>query len=718
MEALPVAVCMTDAEGRLTYFNSAAVKLLGWTPELGADKWWETWRLFRADGKPLANEQCPMAVALKGGSLPTGIECIAERPDGTRFWLVLYPAVLRDGNGPIVAGINLLIDITDRKKAEIQATEQFRAIVETTPECVKIVAPDGTLLFMNPSGLAMIGASDQAAVTGKNIDSVIAPEDRERFRSFNQMICGGEKGSLEFEIVGLTGERRHVETHAAPLRHRDGTVVQVAVTHEITERKRAERGSLLLSAIVDSSDDAIISKDLNGVITSWNNSAQRLFGYTAEEAIGQTVASLLIPDDRQKEEPDILARLRKGERVDHFETVRRRKDGSFIDVSLTISPVKDSRGIIVGASKIVRDVTDSKRIRMELIESEARFRQLADSMPQIVWTSDSKGYIDYYNQRWYEFTGIDRSVFGDASWESILHPEDLERTSSTWYAAVHSEEPYSIEYRFWDRQESRWRWFMGRAVPVRDGTGKIVRWFGTCTDIDEQKRVEDQLRRANADLEQFAFSASHDLQEPLRTIKIYSELLAKRHSSKLDAEALKFFGFLRDGATRMEALVRDLLAYTHATRFDVPAATVDANEVLKTVLASLSGAITDSGAEIRSDALPSLPVNGAHLQQVFQNLIGNAIKYRSPERPPTVQLEAKQDNGYWLFSVADNGIGIDPKYKETIFGLFKRLHNSHEYPGTGIGLAICNRIVDRYHGRIWVESQPGRGSIFRFTLPV
>ncbi len=498
----------------------------------------------------------------------------------------------------------------------------------------------------------------------------------------------------------------------------DGAMVHLAVRHDITDRKDAERAALLLSAIVESSDDAIISKNLDGVITSWNKSAQRLFGHTAEEAIGQTVANLLIPEDRQDEEPDILARLRRGERVDHFETVRRRKDGSLIDISLTISPVRDAQGVIIGASKIARDITESKRIQAALAESEARFRQLADTMPQIVWTARPDGTVDYFNERWFQFTGFSRIPSADISWEDILHPDDLPRTRDAWSAAVRSGQSYGIEYRFLDRQENRWRWFVGRAVPVRDMGGEIVKWFGTSTDIDEQKRVQDELRRANEDLEQFAFSASHDLQEPLRGIKIYSELLATRHADKLEGEALKFMRFLRHGAIRMETLLRDLLTYTQVTRFDQPVEVVDASESVKTALANLSSAITDTGAQITVGPLPSLPVNCTHLQQLFQNLVGNAIKYRSPERPPIVHVSAERQNEYWLFSVADNGIGIDPDYKENIFGLFKRLHNSNEYSGTGIGLAICQRIVDRYHGRIWVESEPERGSTFRFALPV
>src|SRR3984885_3350059 len=223
LQALPVAIYTTDAQGRLTYFNRAAVRLSGRVPQLGTDQWCVTWKIFLPDGTPLPHDQCPMAVALKGAEVPGGIECIAERPDGTRFWFTPCPAVIRDAGGRIIGGINLLMDITDRKNAEIEANEHFRMIVETTPECVKIVAPDGTLLFMNPPGLAMVGASSAEAVTGRNVYDLIAAHDRDRFREFNERICQGEKASLQFDIVGLEGTRRHMETHAAPLRHVDGT---------------------------------------------------------------------------------------------------------------------------------------------------------------------------------------------------------------------------------------------------------------------------------------------------------------------------------------------------------------------------------------------------------------------------------------------------------------------------------------------------------------
>ena len=260
-----------------------------------------------------------------------------------------------------------------------QSEERFREIVETSPECVKLVGFDGKILHMNAAGLAMVGASSLDAVVGQNVYDLIVPEDQERFRAFNEKVCRGEKGSLEFEISSLLGGRRQMDTRAVPLRQPDGQLVQLAISRDVTVRKRAERTTGLLAAIVDSSDDAIISKNLNGVITSWNRGAERLFGYTAEEAIGQHI-TLIIPADRRNEETEILARLRRGERIDHFETVRVRKDRTLLDISLTISPLKDLNGNVTGASKVARDITERKRAEQALRDSENRLRSLSERL--------------------------------------------------------------------------------------------------------------------------------------------------------------------------------------------------------------------------------------------------------------------------------------------------------------------------------------------------
>ena len=236
------------------------------------------------------------------------------------------------------------------------------------------------------------------------------------------------------------------------------------------------------------------------------------------------------------------------------------------------------------------------------------------------------------------------------------------------------------------------------------------------TQAELQVKNED-LRRANDDLNQFAYSASHDLQEPLRMVSIYSQLLKRKYAAQLDETADKYLSYAVEGASRMETLLRDILAYTQVANTDtVPPAPVAAGTVLHKALANLQGGISESGALIHTGELPAVRVQEVHLLQLFQNVIGNAIKYRK-EQGLRIEIAASLECDRWLFSIADNGIGIDAQYKEQIFGLFKRLHSTEDYPGTGVGLAICQKIVERYRGRIWVDSEPGRGSTFYFTLP-
>jgi light-regulated signal transduction histidine kinase (bacteriophytochrome) len=234
-------------------------------------------------------------------------------------------------------------------------------------------------------------------------------------------------------------------------------------------------------------------------------------------------------------------------------------------------------------------------------------------------------------------------------------------------------------------------------------------------DLIERKRAEDDLRRLNQDLEQFAYSASHDLQEPLRTIKIYSELLGARCGENLKGEPALYLGFLKNAATRMETLIRDLLAYTQVDKQPAPANKIDADVALGHALANLASAVKESNAGISFDPLPAVCIDETHLRQLFQNLIGNAVKYRHPDRACRIHISAERQDGLWVFSVRDNGVGIEQQYKNQVFELFTRLQNTH--PGSGLGLAICKRIVERYHGAISVESEHGIGSEFRFTLP-
>lgn len=344
-----------------------------------------------------------------------------------------------------------------------------------------------------------------------------------------------------------------------------------------------------------------------------------------------------------------------------------------------------------------------------------RFRFMAESMPQKIFTATPDGAVDYFNQQWMEFTGLSSEEIMAWGWTQFVYPEDLEENVRVWKHSLETGEPFLFEQRF-RRADGKYRWHLSRARAMRDAGGRISMWIGSSTDIHEQKEEEEALRRANDDLQQFAYAASHDLQEPIRNVAVYSEIVADRYRDLLDEDGRLFLSFLKESGRRLATLVNDLLAYTRASGGEIGEEPVDSMEVLKHCVLSLSEAIRESGAQLTCDPLPWVHVGEAHLQQVLQNLIANALKYRDRD-PPRIHISAVRQGTGWRFSVQDNGIGIDPQYKEKIFGVFKRLNHDRNLGGTGIGLAICKRVLERYGGRIWVESEAGRGSTFFFSLP-
>jgi PAS domain S-box-containing protein len=545
--------------------------------------------------------------------------------------------------------------------------------------------------------------------------------------AISRALLNGEavRGQLvEIERPG-SHERRFVLHNAAPVRDGQGRIMAgVLAATDITEQRRTEEAirenDATIRALLESASQAIIGVDPKGFIRIVNKMAEQAFGYTRAELLGHPLENLLPEHLRTthssyRTEYTAAPRQRRMGREDQA-LVAQRKDGSRFPVEISLSYVETRDGVLSVA--FITDTTERDQAAQALRDSEARFRQLADSMPQIVWTARPDGYVDYYNERWYEFTGFNRSSKGDESWIPVVHPDDLAVIRDVWSAAIAGGNMYELEYRYWDRMEKRWRWFIGRALPVRNRSGEIVRWFGTSTDIDVQKRVEDELRRANQDLEQFAYSASHDLKEPLRNLVIYSEMLRKRYGQQFDREGEQFLQHLADGARRISALVADLLAYTEAATLTTEVQPVDCASIFEDVVRDLQPEINASSARVTGTGLPTVSVNAVHVRQLFQNLISNALKYRSESEPPAVTVTARREKSFWHFLVRDNGIGIEPQYHKQIFGLFKRLHGGYgRYSGTGIGLAICKKIAERYGGHIWVDSELGGGATFHFLLP-
>ncbi len=498
------------------------------------------------------------------------------------------------------------------QEAALRESQEVRDSLRTTLASIgdAVISTDtqGRVVFVNPIAQSMLGLGE-AETIGRHLDEVFQIVNEFSHEKVESPVArvlreGGIVGMANHTIlIANNGTEIPIDDSGAPIRSESGAIQgTVLVFRDVTARRRADETSRLLVSIVQSADDAIFSKDLNGIVTSWNRGAERTFGYTAEEMIGRSI-STIFPPGRRDELSSIMTRIAQGERIDHYQTIRQTKTGELLNVSLTISPMQDPSGRITGASVISRDITDQVRAADRLAQLNA----------------------------------------------------DLQRSNQV-------------------------------------------------------------LALTNQDLERFAFIASHDLQEPLRMITAYSQLLIKSYPGQFDSQAGIFVENIVDGTTRMRELLSDLLAYTEIRgRDEESPEVVDLNVVIDDVRQNLKASIDESGAEVTSDHLPLLRVHRAHFQSLFQNLIGNAIKYRSAQ-PPRIHVSAQEVEGEMRFSVSDNGIGIDPEYHQQIFEVFRRLH-SRKIPGTGVGLAICQRVVERYGGRIWVESHAGQGAAFLFTLP-
>ena len=359
----------------------------------------------------------------------------------------------------------------------------------------------------------------------------------------------------------------------------------------------------------------------------------------------------------------------------------------------------------------------------ELRQSESRFRSLTGLSSDWYWEQDEEFRLTFMSSRFVERTGIEPAPYiGRKRWDEAA-PNLSESDWARHKAQLERHEPFFDFEMERVGADGNSVWLSVSGEPVFEDR-KFRGYRGVGTDITDRKRAQavlraayDELARSNAELQQFAYVASHDLQEPLRMIGSYTQLLERRYGDKLDADAREFMGFIVDGATRMKQLIEDLLAYSRVGTRGKELRPVQAQAALDRAVVNLRAATEASDAQITHDALPEVNADDTQLTQLFQNLIGNAIKFRKKDEPIRIHVGVQDAGDEWRFSVSDNGIGIEPQYYERIFMVFQRLHTRDEYPGTGIGLAICKKVVDRHHGRIWVDSAPGKGSTFNFTLP-
>jgi PAS domain S-box-containing protein len=469
--------------------------------------------------------------------------------------------------------------------------------------------------------------------------------------------------------------------------------------------------------LLDGQNYAIVMMDTQGNVLSWNAGAERIEGYTAEEIIGQNFSCLFTASDIKRGRPQEILGLTAASGRHEEEAQRVRKDGTRFLASLTFTALRDPAGNLWGFSESSYDLSNST-------ESEAKYRGLLEAAPDAMVIADEQGLIVLVNAQ-------TESLFGYHRDELVGQPVEMLVPQSFRAAHPQQRQGYTAnphkriidrggELRGLRRDGSEFPAEIGLS-PLETAEGILV--TAAIRDISLRKKSEeqlmktmDELKRSNDDLQQFAYVASHDLQEPLRMVASYTQLIASRYQGKLDADADEFIAFAIDGCNRMQVLIQDLLAYSRAGTDGKALSEVSSEETLLAALANLGLTLEKSGAIVTHDLLPTIMTDETQLRQVLQNLIGNAIKYRGAEAPQ-VHVSAKNDAKKWIFSVRDNGLGIDPKNFERIFILFQRLHGRNEFEGTGIGLAICKKILERLGGRIWVESQLGRGSTFFFALP-
>jgi PAS domain S-box-containing protein len=688
----------------------------------------------------------PKAIALPSAEQMRAVN------DELRLQMVERQRVEQELRETLILRERTLLDLEDRKAsvAELEvAQKQLREGIAVREQALKELADfkfaldqhaivavtdvQGTINYVNEK-FCVISQYSKQELIGQNhriLNSGHHP--REFFQEMYHTIASGNVWSGEIKNRAEDGSIYWVDTTIVPFVNSQGKPWQyVAIRADITERKSAEEISTRLAAIVNFSNDAIIGKDLNSIITSWNIGAERMFGYSAIEMIGQSIMRL-IPPDRQQEEIEIINRVKNGERMEHFETLRVAKDGRMVDVEATESPVKDMTGKIVGASKVARDITERKRAEEALREGEKQFQTVVNAIPQLAWTAQADGSILWYNQRWFDYTGTTLEQMEGWGWQRVHDPELLPKVMEAWKLSLKNGQPFEMEFPL-RAADGHYGWFLTRVFPLKDEAGNVVRWFGTNTDLSQKRAADEEIRELNANLEQrvvertaelesankeleaFSYSVSHDLRAPLRAVDGFSQAVLEDYGGQLPEEGRRDLQTIRDGAQRMGVLIDDLLKFSRLSRVPLNKQQVNIGKLVGGVLESLNSQLEGRHIDIRIGELPECQGDAGLLNQVWVNLISNALKYTRRRETAAIEIGCKLEHDENVYFVRDNGAGFNMRYVDKLFGVFQRLHRADEFEGTGVGLAIVQRIIHRHGGRIWADAALNQGATFSFTL--
>ncbi|WP_088360743.1 PAS domain S-box protein [Rhodomicrobium vannielii] len=663
----------------------------------------------------------------------TGLELTALRKDGSEFPIELMLSPLESADGTLVTAA--IRNISVRQEAErhvVQMEGRYRGLLEAAPDAMVVVNQAGEIVLLNLQAEKQFGyrRDELLGQPMTNIipegfaERLIADDLRSAQEASNQRIGTG----IELTALRKDGSEFPIELMLSPLESAEGTLVTTAI-RDISVRKNAEKQLAQIEGkyrgLLEAAPDAMVVVNQAGEIVLLNLQAEKQFGYRRDELLGQKVTNIipegfaerLIADDLRSAEEAFDQQIGTG-----IELTALRKDGSQFPIELMLSPLDSTEGTLVTAA--IRDITVRKDAEKYMAQMEGRYRGLLEAAPDAMVVVNQQGEIVLLNLQAEKQFGYRRNELLGQRVKNIIPHGFAERLIAdglrSEFDAVTQQIGTGIELTALRKDGSEFPIEL-MLSPLGGAEGVLV--TAAIRNISVRKKAEaslvqsiGELRRSNDELAQFAYIASHDLQEPLRMVASYTQLLSRRYKGKLDSDADEFIAFAVDGANRMQRLIQDLLAYSRVGSKGKEMRATSSEVALHQALMNLRSAIRESGAKVTHGELPVVLADPMQLTQLFQNLVGNAIKYQKPG-VPEIHISAAQDAALkWGFAVKDNGLGIDPQYFDRIFGMFQRLHKREEFAGTGIGLAICKKIVERHGGTISVESQPGEGSTFHFAL--
>ncbi|SRR5579875_806174 len=672
-------------------------------------------------------------------------------------WIKASGKPLFDVEGRFLGYRGIASDVTAQIETERRAAEahrRFMEAIEIVPASLMLCDRDDRIVFCNSATQRYFPTASHLLVPGTKYEELLRAHVASGYvRGVGADIEAWIAERMKQHRSGNTNIVREYQdgrwAHIVERRTSDGGLISVRT--DITELKKHERELEAMSETLRKSQEHLkqaqrtsgtgsVERDLRTGEVKWSEECSRMFGRDPNlPAPGRDeFLQLVHPEDRATYEGSMIA-SEHGLPSEPFQFRALHRDGTVRWLHCETTVVLDDAGRPLKRIGTYRDITEERKAAEELKALTDKLRRSQEYLSQAQRLArmgsdfrDLRSDVAEWSDTTYDIFGVDKATFVPTTenFLKLVHPDDHATIARTRDEIASGRNPEPFEYRI-IRPDGSIRHIYREVAVAFDADRKPLHMIGTIRDVTEKRAHEEQLRqktreveernnelqRSNAELEQFAYVASHDLQEPLRMVASYCQLLQRRYKDKLDDDANEFIGFAVEGANRMQRLINDLLAYSRVGRKGGDPVPFDLAEAVRGALANLKSAIDETGAKITVGALPRVVGVRMQLTQLMQNLIGNAIKFRRDGVTPTVAISAGQEGSLCHVVVEDNGIGIEPQYLERVFLIFQRLHERNKYPGTGIGLAIAKKVIEYHGGRIWIESTPGQGSRFHFTLP-